>query len=102
MGRIERRLDNLERLSASRRADNGGSPRYLDSYFRALENLDREKVGLPPLPYTEEDWRDDEEFLVETLPVFRASLGWQTEEAQHALDIWERDTIEKLQKGTPQ
>jgi hypothetical protein len=26
-------------------------------------------------------------------------LGWQTEEAQHALDEWERDTIERLQKG---
>jgi CHASE3 domain sensor protein len=99
MGSIERRLDNLERLSASRRVDKGGSPRYLDSYFRALENFDREKAGLPPLPYTEEDRRDDEEFLRETLPAFRASLGWQGEEAQHVLDIWERDTIERLQKG---
>jgi hypothetical protein len=99
MGRIQRRLDNLERFSASRRADKGGSPRYLDSYFRALENLDREKAGLPPLPYSEADRRDDQEFLLETLPSCRASLGWQTEEAQHALDIWERDTIERLQKG---
>jgi hypothetical protein len=99
VGNVRRRLDNLERLSASRRADKGGSPRSLDSYFRALENLDREKAGLPPLAYTEEDCKDDEEFLLETLPAFRASLGWQTEEAQHALDIWERDTIERLQKG---
>jgi hypothetical protein len=29
-------------------------------------------------------------------------LGWQSEEAQHVLDIWERDTIERLQKGIPQ
>jgi CHASE3 domain sensor protein len=101
MGNIERRLGNLERLSASRHADKSGSPRYLDSYFRALENVSREKAGLPALPYTEEDRQDDEEFLRETLPVYRASLGWQTEEAQHVLDIWERDTIEKLQKGIP-
>jgi hypothetical protein len=50
MGSLERRLDNLERLSASRRADKIGSPRNLEAYFRALENLDREKAGLPPLP----------------------------------------------------
>ena len=99
MGSIERRLDNLERLSASRRADKSGSPRSLEAYFRVLENLDREKAGLPPLPFTEEDRRDDEEFLVETLPSYRASLGWQGEEARHVLDEWERDTIERLQKG---
>lgn len=102
MGTIERRLDNLERLSASRRADKGGSPHHLDTYFRALENARREIEGhepLPELPYTEEDRRDDEEFLRETLPVYRASPGWQTVEAQRALDVWERDTIERLQKG---
>jgi hypothetical protein len=79
------------------------SPRYqLEGYFRALENLEREEAGLPPLPYSEEDRRGDEVFLRETLPLLRMSLGWQTEEAQHVLDIWEQDTIERLQKGTPQ
>jgi hypothetical protein len=102
MGTIGRRLASLERHSASRRADKGGSPRSLEAYFRALENVNREKSGLSPLPYTEEDRQDDEEFLLETLPVFRASLGWQGEEARHVLDEWERDTIERLQKGTPQ
>jgi hypothetical protein len=63
MGSIQRRLDNLERRSASRRADKGNSPRYLEAYVRALENFNREKAGLPPLPYTEEDRQDDEEFL---------------------------------------
>jgi hypothetical protein len=99
VGSIGRRLDTLERFSARGRADKGRSPRSLEAYFRALENFDRAKAGLPPHPYTEEDRRDDEEFLRETLPVFRASLGWQTEEAQHALDIWEQDTVERLQKG---
>ena len=99
MGRIEHRLQRLERLAESRHEDKSESTRYLEAYFRALENLDREKAGFPTLPYTEDDRRDDEEFLVETLPFFRASLGWQTEEAQRVLDIWERDTIERLQKG---
>ena len=99
MGSIGHRLEKLERLAESRHQDKSGSPRYLEAYFRALENLDREKAALPPLPYSEADRRDDEEFLRETLPVLRAILGWQTEEAQHALDIWEQDTVERLQKG---
>jgi hypothetical protein len=99
MGSVERRLDNLDLRDGSRRVANSGSPRYLESYFRALENLDREKVGLPPLPYTEEDRKDDEEFLRETLPFYRASLGWQTEEARRVLGIWERNTRERLKKG---
>jgi CHASE3 domain sensor protein len=99
MGSIERRLDNLERVSANRRADKGGSPRYLDSYFRALENFNREKVGLAALPYTEEDRQDDEELLRETLPTYRASPGWQTQEAQSVLDEWEKHTLHSLENG---
>ena len=102
MGSIERRLASLERRSTSRCADKSGIPRDLEAYFRALENLQRREAGLPSLPYTAEDRQDDEEFLLETLPFYRASLGWQTEEAQHVLDIWERDAREMLQKGTPQ
>jgi hypothetical protein len=102
MGSLERRLENLERLAGSRHEGRSDISRSLEAYFRALENFDREKAGLPALPYTEEDREDDEEFLLETLPVFRASLGWQTEEAQHALDEWERETIERLQKRRPQ
>ena len=92
------RLKRLEEHTSAN--TDSKSPRYeLEGYFRALENLEREEADLPALPYTEVDRREDEEFLVETLPVFRASLGWQTEEAQRVLDIWERDTIERLQKG---
>ena len=90
----------LKRLEERASASKGWrSPPYLDAYFRALANFEREEAGLPPLPYSEADRQDDEEFLLETLPFYRASLGWQTEEARHALDIWERDTIERLQKG---
>jgi hypothetical protein len=76
------------------------SPRYeLEGYFRALENLEREESGLPPLPYNEVDRREDEEFLRETLPCLRASPGWQTEEARCVLDEWEKHTLENLEKG---
>ena len=91
------RLKRLEESASASKV--WRSPPYLDAYFRALANFEREEAGLPPLPYTEGHRQDEEEFLVETLPCYRASLGWQTEEAQHALDIWERDTIERLQKG---
>jgi hypothetical protein len=61
MGSIERRLDKLERLAKSRHEDKSRSPRYLEAYFRALENLQRKEAGLPPLPYTQEDRKDDED-----------------------------------------
>ena len=54
MESIERRLEKLERLAKSRHEDKSGSPRYLEAYLRALENLERQEAGLPPLPYTEE------------------------------------------------
>jgi hypothetical protein len=97
---LNRHSKRLRRLEERASASTGSrSPRYLEAYFRALESLKREEAGLPPLPYSEVDRREDEEFLRETLPSLRASLGWQTVDAQHALDIWERDTIERLQKG---
>jgi hypothetical protein len=100
MGSIERRLHKLERLTVSRHEDKSGSPRYeLESYFRAPENLEREEAGLPPLPYTEEDRREDEEFLRETLPAYRTNPGWQTEEAQRILNEWEKHTMHSLENG---
>ena len=71
----------------------------MEAYFRALANLEREEAGLPVLPYTEEDRQDDEEFLREALPFYRASPGWRTQEARHVLDEWEKHTLEKLEKG---
>jgi hypothetical protein len=65
--RLDGRLKRLEeRASAS---TGSRCPRYeLESYFRALETDKREQAGLLPLPYTEEDRKDDEQFLRETLP----------------------------------
>jgi hypothetical protein len=65
--RLDGRLKHLEeRASVS---TGSRSPRYeLESYFRALENVEREEAGLLPLPYTDEDRKDDEQFLRETLP----------------------------------
>jgi hypothetical protein len=99
MGTIERRLDKLERFAVSRHKDKSRSPHYLDAYFLALENLQRKEAGLPPLPYTEEDREDDEEFLRETLPAYRANPGWQSEEAQRILNEWEKHTMYSLENG---
>ena len=99
MESIERRLEKLERLAKSRHEDKSGSPRYLEAYLRALENLERQEAGLPPLPYTEEDHKDDEEFLRDTLPFYRASPGWQTQEAQRILNEWEKHTMHSLENG---
>jgi hypothetical protein len=98
MGSIERRLRRLEEHTS---ADPGlrSRPYELKSYFRALENLEREEAGLPPLPYTEEDRQDDEEFLRETLPFYRANPGWQSEEAQRILNEWEKHTLHSLENG---
>ena len=52
------------------------------------------------LPYTEVDRREDERFLLEMLPAYRARKGWQTEEARDVLDHWERTTVERLEKGS--
>jgi hypothetical protein len=92
--------NRLKRLEEHASASEGWRmPRYLEAYFRAIENLERKEASLPPLDYTEGDRRDDEEFLRETLPFYRANLGWQREEAQSVLDEWENHTRQKLEKG---
>ena len=76
--------------------------RLWERLFHEFENGRRELHGLGPLPdllYTEEDREDDRRFLAEAIPEYRASRGWQTEEAQAVLDYWEQHTREKLEKG---
>jgi hypothetical protein len=49
----------LKRLEERASASKGWrSPRYLDAYFRALDEHERKEASLPPLPYTEEDRRE--------------------------------------------
>jgi hypothetical protein len=69
--------DRLRRLQEAPQVPSAetSSRNPLDTYLRDLENLERKKAGLPPLPYTGEDRQDDEEFLLETLPFYRANLG---------------------------
>jgi len=100
MASLDRRIEGLEKLYGER--PHGGNkypPAYMDHYFRELENCRRNEAGLEPLPYTEEDRRHDEAFLRETLPAFRASLGWQRKEARDVLDEFERMTLERIHKG---
>jgi hypothetical protein len=102
MGSIERRLERLERLAESPHEDKSESTRYMERFLHLLENAHREIEGrepLPDLPYTEEDRKDDEEFLRETLPTYRASPGWQTQEAQSVLDEWQKHTMHSLENG---
>lgn len=89
---MRRRLERLE-VRGGRRP---GTPRYLDRYFKELENLKRAEAGLGPLPYTKEDRTDDEDTLLNTIPAYRAGPGWQTGEAREFLDTWERGLAEKL------
>ena len=95
---LKDRLRRLEETSWDLCAETS-SRNPLDTYFRALENLEKEGAGVPALPYTEEDRQDDEEFLLETLPFYRANLGWQTEEARRVLEEWERNTRKRLKRG---
>jgi hypothetical protein len=97
VGSLGKRLEQLEVRGARR--GSRSTPDYLEAYFRALENHERASAGLEPLPYSEVDRRADEHFMRETLPAYRASPGWQTEEARHVLGEWERNTHERLQRG---
>jgi hypothetical protein len=101
VGSLERRLERLEASKARASQGEAGTPRYLDRYFKALENLRRKEAGLAklPLPYTKEDRSDDEDTLRVTIPTYRALPGWQTGEAAAFLDSWERDLEAKLYRG---
>jgi CHASE3 domain sensor protein len=72
------------------------TPRYLERYYKALENHRRVEEGLGPLPYTEEDRRGDARCLAETIPAYRASAGWQTEEARAFLARWGQSVAERV------
>jgi hypothetical protein len=97
VGSLGKRLEQLEARGARR--GSRSTPDYLEAYFRALENHERASSGLEPLPYSEVDRRADEHFLRETLPAYKASPGWQTEATRRMLDEWEKDTLERLEKG---
>jgi hypothetical protein len=98
MRRMRQRLERLEGTNCNTSRQAKGTPSELQSYFRALANFRRAQVGLEP-EYTAVDLEDDRRSLEETIPILRASPGWQTEEAQAMLDRWEVQTRELLQKG---
>src|SRR5215217_8828973 len=98
MGRVGNRLKKLEEAYSSAGAHTKEDD-ALEAYFRALENFQREKEGLEPLPYSEEDRVQDELFLIEVIPVLRASIGWQSQESQQLLDEWEQEIHKRLSKG---
>jgi hypothetical protein len=100
VGLINNRLKRLEERASANKV--WSRSRYMERFLHVLENARREIEGrepLPDLPYTEEDRQDDEEFLRETLPAYRANPGWQTEEAQSVLDEGAKHTLQKQEKG---
>ena len=101
MGSLEKRISELEARSVSKRGAYGAgmSQRGWERYFRTHENARRGLRGLEPLPdlpYTQEDREDDERTLEETIPAYRSSGGWETEESRAFREGWERDIRERL------
>jgi hypothetical protein len=97
---VRKRLERLEARTPSKAGGSRRAPNYLDRFFKELENIERADVGLPPLPYTEEDREDDRRCLREVIPAYRAaSPGWQSGEGKAFLDTWEEHIREKLAKG---
>jgi hypothetical protein len=91
----------LERLEAAADATMGPPQmsRAMERLLHVIENGRREIEGrelLPDLPRTEQDREGDRRFLEETIPAYRESRGWQTEEARAVLDHWQRHTEERL------
>jgi hypothetical protein len=99
-GRLER-LEGVSARGRSRGKQTHSTPYYLQRYFKELANFRRCEAGLDPLPYTPEDLEDDRRCLEETIPAYRASPGWQSEEAQRMLAHWEQHIRDNLEKGIP-
>lgn len=103
---LEKRLEQLEeQFKSGEQANPGGgmSSREWECFFHAHENARRALRGLEPLPdlpYIEEDRENDLDTLENTLPVYRASAGWQSERDQARLDSWEEQLKERIRKGT--
>ena len=97
---LHKRLERLEARASGPREYR--TPRFLEAYFRGLENVRREEAGLEPLPYNDIDRESDGHFLAETLPKFRTIVGWRRDECREILDRWEKDTRERLAKGATQ
>lgn len=98
MGSLKSRLDRLETRS-NPPVTGRLSPRGWERYFHTRENTRRVNTGLEPLPallYTKEDREEDLETLETTIPAYKNSRGWQTEESRNFLDEWERETRERL------
>ncbi len=99
---LRRRLDNLE---ASRDPQEGRheTPPEVLLHCKHVENARRAMDGLGPVPLSPEeealDLESDRRFLEEGIPAYRASPGWQGEEARTLLDSWERDIRGRLEEA---
>lgn len=99
---LRRRLDNLEASRDPREGHHETPPEVL-LYVKHVDNARREMDGLDPVALTPEeealDLESDRRFLEEGIPAYRASPGWQGEEARTLLDSWERDIRGRLEEA---
>jgi hypothetical protein len=99
---LERRLEKLEtgagKGAASRWEVHIGTRVYLTVVARHQARAE----GKEPPPYSQEEILELRRQDFETVAgngaeaSFRDSIGWQTPEAQHMLDVWEGDVRRRL------
>ena len=103
MGRLE---DRLRRLEAEIKPDEPKDAGYMTLVGLVVKDMERwraKQAGEEPPPYTraevEERRRQDLKTLAGDNVGLRDNPGWQSEEAQRLLDIWEEDARRRLEKA---
>jgi hypothetical protein len=105
---LKRRLEHLEGQAEKMSApDEGGE----ESYWAAMvlcKHVERHQAriaGEEPPPYTQEEIEEMRRSDIESVEgrgvvgCLRESTGWQTLEAQQALDEWEQEARRRVEKG---
>jgi hypothetical protein len=105
---LKRRLEHLEGQAEKMSApDEGGG----ESYWAAMvlcKHVERHQAriaGEEPPPYTQKEIEEMRRSDIESVEGWgveaqlRESIGWQTQEAQQALDEWEREAQRRVQKA---
>jgi hypothetical protein len=99
---LERRLEKLEAGVEKKSASWWQIPPEVPVYTKMCERRRARTEGKDPPEYTrveiEEMRRQDLETVsgIGAEAFLRGSIGWQTPEAQHMLDVWEGDVRRRL------
>jgi hypothetical protein len=105
VGSLEHRVEKLEAGAGKVAASRWEVPIETRLYLTRIAGQQARKQGKEPPPYTQEEieemrrsdiqsaeWRGVEAQL-------RESIGWQSPEAQQALDEWEQEARRRVEKG---